>query len=228
MAVKAIPKILMKQTPKLEELVKTEINVLKQCHNDNVIRYVDSWGSDKTQFIAMEYCNGGDLEKYLELKQRLTEDEATAFLKQIINGFKGLHEVNAMHRDFKVANVLLHEGICKIADLGFAKQLEKKKMTGTILGTSLTMAPELLKEQKYGLEADIWSVGVVFYQLLYGRYPYQGSTDNQILKRIETSRPDYSGVNISPKVRDFIDRCLIMDPQKRIQWVDIYKHPLIK
>lgn len=61
MAVKAIPKILMKQTPKLEELVKTEINVLKQCHNDNVIRYVDSWGSDKTQFIAMEYCNGGDL-----------------------------------------------------------------------------------------------------------------------------------------------------------------------
>lgn len=94
----------------------------------------------------MEYCNGGDLEQYLQIKKRLTEDEATTFLKQIINGFKGLHEVNAMHRDFKAANVLLHEGICKIADLGFAKQLEKsKKMTGTILGTSLTMAPELLR-----------------------------------------------------------------------------------
>lgn len=53
--------------------------------------------------------------------------------------------MNAMHRDFKVANVLLHQGICKIADLGFAKQMEKKKMTGTILGTSLTMAPELLR-----------------------------------------------------------------------------------
>lgn len=56
-----------------------------------------------------------------------------------------MHEVNAMHRDFKVANVLLHQGVCKIADLGFAKQMEKKKMTGTILGTSLTMAPELLR-----------------------------------------------------------------------------------
>jgi len=59
-----------------------------------------------------------------------------------------------MHRDFKVANVLLHQGMCKIADLGFAKQMEndgKKKMTGTILGTSLTMAPELLREQKYGM-----------------------------------------------------------------------------
>jgi serine/threonine protein kinase len=100
----------------------------------------------------MEYCNGGDLENYLDKKKRLTEDEATVFLKQIINGFRGLHEVNAMHRDFKVANVLLHDGICKIADLGFAKQLDKKKkMTGTILGTSLTMAPELLREQNYGI-----------------------------------------------------------------------------
>lgn len=62
-------------------------------------------------------------------------------MKQIINGFKGLHEVNAMHRDFKVANVLLHKGVCKIADLGFAKQMEKQSMTKTILGTSLTMAP---------------------------------------------------------------------------------------
>lgn len=62
-------------------------------------------------------------------------------MKQILNGFKGLHEVNAMHRDFKVANVLLHQGICKIADLGFAKQMVEKSVTKTILGTSLTMAP---------------------------------------------------------------------------------------
>lgn len=62
-------------------------------------------------------------------------------MKQILNGFRGLHEVKAMHRDFKLANVLLHQGICKIADLGFAKQMEKQSLTKTILGTSLTMAP---------------------------------------------------------------------------------------
>lgn len=94
-----------------------------------------------TVFIATEFCNGGDLEQYLESKKRLTEDEATNFLKQILNGFKGLHEVGAMHRDFKLANVLLHNGICKIADLGFAKTMEKKALANTILGTSLTMAP---------------------------------------------------------------------------------------
>ncbi len=176
----------------------------------------------------MEYCNGGDLEHYLDKKKRLTEDEATVFLKQIINGFRGLHEVNAMHRDFKVANVLLHDGICKIADLGFAKQLDKKKkMTGTILGTSLTMAPELLREQNYGIQADIWSLGVVYYQLLYGKYPYYANTDPAILNLIETRRPDFSGVNLSKNARDFIDRCLNDDPLKRISWKEIYNHPLI-
>jgi serine/threonine protein kinase len=90
----------------------------------------------------MDYCNGGDLSQYLNKKKRLTEDEATDMLKQILNGFRGLHEANAMHRDFKAANVLLHQGICKIADLGFAKQLfDQKSMTTTILGTDLTKAP---------------------------------------------------------------------------------------
>lgn len=98
----------MSDTPKLEELVQTEIRVLRECKNENVIRFVDHFLSDKSVCIVMEYCDGGDLEKYLEKKKRLAEDEATNFLKQLINGFKGLHEVKAMHRDFKVANVLLH------------------------------------------------------------------------------------------------------------------------
>lgn len=144
-ALKAIPVYLLAKHSKLKELIDTEINVLKQCHNENVIGYVDDFRTEDYIFIATEYCNGGDLENYLKAHGRLSEDEATTFLKQMINGFKGLHEVNAMHRDFKSANVLLHNGICKIADLGFAKQLlNKTGITHTVLGTSLTMAPEIL------------------------------------------------------------------------------------
>lgn len=123
-----------------------------------------------------------------------------------------------MHRDFKVANVLLHNSVCKIADLGFAKQMEKKQMTGTILGTSLTMAPEVLQEKAYGFEADIWSIGVVYYQMMYGKYPYMGMNDYDILKKIKNNRPDFSKVNISADARDFLDRCLTVDPKKRISW----------
>lgn len=123
-----------------------------------------------------------------------------------------------MHRDFKVANVLLHNSVCKIADLGFAKQMEKKQMAKTILGTSLTMAPEVLQEKAYGFEADIWSIGVVYYQMMYGKYPYMGMNDYDILKKIKNNRPDFSKVNISADARDFLDRCLTVDPKKRITW----------
>ena len=131
------------------------------------------------------------MEEYLKKKKRLTEDEAREFLKQIINGFKGLHEVGALHRDFKTANILLHNGLAKIADLGFAKILEEKKMTATILGTSVTMAPEILENKKYGAECDVWSIGVVYYQFIIGDYPYNGINDTEILKKIKSYPPRF-------------------------------------
>lgn len=72
----------------------------------------------------MEYCDRDDLQKYLNSKKHLSEDHALMYLRQILNGFKGLHELKTMHRDFKLSNILLtKDKICKIADLGFAKTL---------------------------------------------------------------------------------------------------------
>ena len=138
---------------------------------------MDSFSTTKEVFIFTEFCNGGDMEHYLKAKKRLSEDEAVEFLQQILNGFLGLHEIGAMHRDFKTANILLHNGVAKIADLGFSKILKDSKLTRTILGTAATMAPELHEGRAYGLECDVWSVGVVYYQLLIGEYPYMGYTD---------------------------------------------------
>lgn len=132
-----------------------------------------------------------------------------------------------MHRDFKAANVLLHQNVCKIADLGFAKQVKEEGMTTTILGTGLTMAPEVHQEKSYGRKADIWSVGIVFYQLIYGEYPFKGFSDQEIYKNIKKNPPNFDKVNISDKARDFIQRCLTIDPKARISWKEVYSHPLI-
>ena len=78
------------------------------------------------------------------------------------------------------------------------------------------------------MEADIWSVGVVYYQLLYGKYPFMGLNDFDILKKIENSKPDFSGVNLSANAKNFIERCLTVLPANRISWREIYEHPLIK
>ena len=90
------------------------------------------------------------------------------------------------------------------------------------------MAPEVLDERPYGFEADIWSIGVVYYQMLYGRYPFNGKSDYEILKNIKGRRPDYKKVQISAHAKDFIDKCLTVNPKKRIKWQEIYDHPLIR
>jgi serine/threonine protein kinase len=78
------------------------------------------------------------------------------------------------------------------------------------------------------MKADIWSLGVVYYQLLYGKYPFMGANDDAVLIKIMTTKPDFKSINISANVKDFIERCLTIDPKQRISWSEIYDHPLIK
>ena len=100
-------------------------------------------------------------------------------------------------------------------------------MAFTVLGTSLTMAPEVLEERPYSYEADIWSIGVVYYSLLYGKEPFTGRTDYEILNKIKKTPIDFSGVNISKESKDFLERCLTIRPTERINWTEIYQHPLL-
>lgn len=122
-AVKVTSELRFRKTPKLRQLIRAEIAILRECDNENVIKLVDEFTHRQHQFMVMEYCNGGDLRDLLVKEKNIVESEAVAYLKQILNGFKGLHEVRAMHRDFKIENVLMHNKSCKIADLGFGRQL---------------------------------------------------------------------------------------------------------
>ena len=80
------------------------------------------------------------------------------------------------------------------------------------------MAPEVIQgDQPYGLKADIWSLGVVFYQMIYGRYPYSGKDDFELFEKSQ-SKPSFAGVNISPNVKDFIVKCLTHNQKNRISW----------
>lgn len=89
-----------------------------------------------------------------------------------------------MHRDFKLANILKHDGNIKIADFGFSKLLGNDNMASTMLGSPLNMAPEVLNGQDYTNKADIWSIGTVFYELLFGKPPYTASNMIDLIKNI--------------------------------------------
>ncbi len=92
---------------------------------------------------------------------------------QIVNGVNQLNKLHIVHRDIKPANILYHKGIFKVADFGLAKYVQDQyQMLMTRVGTPFYMAPQILKNQKYSSKCDIWSLGVIFYQLIFGILPW--------------------------------------------------------
>ena len=159
--------------PMLQQNLKSEIGILSRIRSPYVIGFYDIQKTMNNFYLFMQYCNGGDLDELRQLRGRFTEQEARYFLSQIIKGFKAIHDMNVLHRDLKLANILVHfknitqdrvlEGgqqlkdfkkttplighvNVAIADLGFAKQLQQEEdLTQTMCGTPLYMAPEILK-----------------------------------------------------------------------------------
>ena len=169
----------------------------------------------------MELCNAGDIENLKELRGgRFSEFEARLIIRQLVNGFKEIYKQQVMHRDLKLANLLLHlpeypfdlgikgatradrkQGTeellknldftvpgrvqVKIADLGFARELNYDELSSTMCGTPLVMAPEVLNGQRYNHKADVWSLGIVFFEMLVGFTPFTGRDKPDLKRNLE-------------------------------------------
>ena len=212
---------------KFYELLENEIKVLRSCNNLNIIKLQDIKKTKNNIYLMLEYCNEGDLMDYLKQKGRLTEDEAIDFFIQILNAFKTLVKNKIMHRDFKLANILKHNGIIKIADFGFAKLLGNEAFAQTTLGSPLNMAPEVLEGKAYNNKADIWSVGTCLYELLTGSPPYTAKNIQELIQNIKNKPLKFpKGIVLSPVVEEVIRAMLVVDPTKRIDWETLFSHPI--
>lgn len=144
----------------------------------------------------MEYCDSGDLRTYL--KKPIKEKWCQFFFCQLANGLKYLDKYNILHRDIKPKNILLtnKKKVLKIADFGFAKKQSKNiKLHETICGSPLYMAPEIMENNKYNNQTDLWSIGMILYEMLYGFHPYESCKNiRQLLSMI-----DHGIIEIPPK-----------------------------
>ena len=182
----------------------------------------------------MQYCNNGDMEEYMKKKsiQFFKESEAVFFLKQIMCGFQELHKNQIMHRDFKLANVFMHDDTLMIGDFGLAKS--GATMTTTNVGTPLTKAPELsLSRGAYSSKADLWSIGVVFFQMVFGDWPFMANSEHQLLEEIKRTagknlKMKTNVQQISPEAEDLIRRLLTIDPKERIEWNEFFNHKIFQ
>eukprot|EP00828_Plagiopyla_frontata_P041154 TRINITY_DN5778_c0_g3_i8.p1 TRINITY_DN5778_c0_g3~~TRINITY_DN5778_c0_g3_i8.p1 ORF type:complete len:585 (-),score=89.31 TRINITY_DN5778_c0_g3_i8:211-1893(-) len=226
LAIKAVQKQILNTHAKLKQLFIQEVTIMKKIDNENIIKLIDYLESQSTCYIIMEFCNQGDLESLLKKQNHLCEDEAITHFQEILNGFQCLHKNNIIHRDFKAANVMINDGVFKIGDFGFAKQTAQ---AGTILGTPLYMSPELLSKTKtYTNKTDIWSIGVLFYQMLFGTFPFDGNSESDLLKNIlqqsQKINLEYNKIKISEPTKDLLRKMLRPDPSQRIEWADLFSH----
>lgn len=214
---------------KFYELLENEIKVLRSCNNCNIIKLYDIRKTTNNIYLIIEYCNEGDLMQHLKTRNRLTEEETIEFLVQILNGFRTLVKNNIMHRDFKLANILKHNGVIKIADFGFAKILTDDAFASTMLGSPLNMAPEILGGKDYNNKADIWSIGTCVYELLFGRPPYTAKNIVELLQKIQRNPFQLPpNTRLNPVLEDALMRMLVFNPANRIEWEELFNHRITR
>ncbi|XP_078174500.1 protein kinase superfamily protein isoform X2 [Carex rostrata] len=218
---------------KLRDSLLSEVSILSHINHPNIISYLDFMQDAGKIYLILEYCPGGDLSAYIHRHGRVPEATAKHFMRQLASGLQVLRDNNVVHRDLKPQNILLstndESAVLKIADFGFAKSLNPYSMAETLCGSPLYMAPEVMQVQKYDAKADLWSLGVILYQLVTGRTPYNGANQIQLLQNILKCSelrfpPD---VSLSADCIDLCRKLLRRNPVERLTVEEFLNHQFL-
>ncbi|CAK73616.1 unnamed protein product (macronuclear) [Paramecium tetraurelia] len=229
--------------------MQNEMKLLSESDNKNVIKLFKSQQTHDKLILVLEFCQL-DVEYLVKryYKGKLPDDLAIIILRQLVNGLCYLHANKIIHRDLKLENFAIHmsnddqvalqtrndlsvfeRATYKLIDLGLAKKLEDlQSQTSTWAGTELNMAPEILNEQKYSFQADMYSLGVCLYYMLSGKYPYFDPTNRTPLQDlIKKENADFNHI-ANLQLRSLIIRMLKYDPKQRITFQELYQHEFFK
>ncbi|XP_060709558.1 death-associated protein kinase 3 isoform X2 [Hemiscyllium ocellatum] len=216
------------------EEIEREVNILQQIQHSNIITLHDVYENKTDVVLILELVSGGELFDFLAQKESLSEEEATAFIKQILDGVNYLHSKNIAHFDLKPENIMLLDKVpvphIKLIDFGLAHTIEDGVEFKNIFGTPEFVAPEIVNYEPLGLPADMWSIGVITYILLSGASPFLGDTKQETLANISAMNYDFDEEffsHTSELAKDFIKKLLVKDTRKRLSITDALSHPWI-
>jgi len=213
------------EDPTFVSRFQREAQAAARLVHPNIVQVFDS-GQDESSgqyFIVMEYIEGSSCAEILRDQSWMEVDEAIAIIDQACEGLHYAHRHGVVHRDVKPGNLLrAREGEVKLADFGIAKATEQSSITqvGSVLGTAAYLAPEQARGEEAGPRADLYALGVVTYQLISGRLPYDaGSLTELALKQQQETPPmlDTLVAAVTPELADAVATALAVDPADRYQ-----------
>ena len=230
-AIKHLDKMILCKSIHTIKRIYDEINIQSRIHHQNIVRLLNVKENDKSIYLIMEYANTGSLFKYIRDKQCLSEEESFKFFSQIINAIYFLHKNDFIHRDIKPENILIFDNkVCKLCDFGCCVELNGKQRS-TYCGTTEYMSPEIVNKMEYSKEIDIWSLGILLYEMIHGYSPFNPNNEyyntKEVIDKIKIHDLHFD-INISKECKDLICHLLDKNAKNRYKIEDIFNSDFIK
>ena len=231
MAIKVINKqgILLSSIKKMKE----EIQILRKFNHKNIVKFFGYIETNNQFLIKMEYIKYGTLSHWIKNQKKITEEEASIILKNVLSAIIYLHSKQICHRDIKPENIMLSKEndlhSIKIIDFGLSAQNFDNLLNNDYCGTYLYMAPEQIEKKLYFKSVDIWSIGILMYMLLNkGNHPFYNKGDKMedFVKKLNEKKIKFNN-NISPMAKHLILKLLETNPSWRYTGLQAIKHPWI-
>ena len=217
-ALKFLPKSLARNAEALARFMR-EVRLARQVSHPNVCRVFDIGEADGQTFLTMEFVDGEDMASLMRRIGRLPADKALEIARQVCAGLSAAHEHGIIHRDLKPANIMLDgRGRARITDFGLAGLSTEIQGDDARAGTPAYMSPEQFSDGEVTPKSDLYSLGLVIYEMFTGKKPYEAATYEEMARLREKSAPTAPSAHlkdIDPLVERVILRCLEKNPAKR-------------
>ena len=206
--------------PQKKSTVNNEINILKQIDNINIVKLYEVIDTQSYLYLVMEYIEGVSLLDTIRREENhyFEEQKALKLFIQILKAIIYCQNKNICHRDIKLENILIiKEDIIKIIDFGFAVKTDRETYQNLLCGSPSYMAPEIVNKEKYIAQySDIWSLGVLFYSMLYGRFPFKAQTQEELFKKINEAQVEFpEDIEVNDKIKILLKRIFVVVPTQR-------------
>ncbi|XP_017474359.1 PREDICTED: serine/threonine-protein kinase Aurora-2 [Rhagoletis zephyria] len=212
----------------VEHQVRREIEIQSHLRHPHILRLYGYFHDDARIYLILEYAPKGTLFKELQSQplKRFNEPTSAVYIRSLASALQYLHERDVIHRDIKPENLLLgHKGDLKIADFGWSVH-EPNSMRTTLCGTLDYLPPEMVQGKPHTKNVDLWSLGVLCYELLVGNAPFLATDYDETYKKIikvDYKLPDF----VSRAAAHFISKLLVLNPQQRLPLDQVFLHPWV-